>query len=110
MSPTSPPMTFAVATTVEDPLTAETLVDALLEKEIDAFSRARGSAGNDALGAATTGFGYWEILVPTTSLEVAGQTIEEALKLIEDDAGVNAQAAEDEAMSGENPVPEEPKR
>jgi hypothetical protein len=98
--------TFSVATTVEDPMTAESLVEALLGQSIDAFVRARGSAGNDALGAATTGFGYWEILVPTPQVEAAARLIETELATLETDAEANAQAAEEEAMSGENAVPE----
>lgn len=99
--------TFSVATTVEDPMTAEALVEALQEKSIDAFVRARGAAGSDALGAATTpGVGYWEILVPTNNLEAAGKLIDAELEAMESDADAAAQAAEEEALSGETKLPD----
>ena len=98
--------TFSVATTVEDPMTAETLVEALQDKLIDAFSRARGAAGNDALGTATTtGLGYWEILVPTGSLEAASTLVEAELEAMKADEDAAGRAAEEEALSGENKLP-----
>ena len=107
----SPQETFSVATTVEDPMTAETLVDALQEKSIDAFSRARGSHTSDALGMATTpGLGYYEILVPTPSMEEASKLIEAELTAMEADEEAAGKAAEEEAMSGETQVPDEKPR
>jgi hypothetical protein len=104
----SPQETFSVATTVEDPMTAEALVDALQEKSIDAFTRARGSHTSDALGMATTpGLGYYEILVPTPSLADASKLIDAELAAMEADADENAKAAEEEALSGETQIPEE---
>jgi hypothetical protein len=102
----TPKGTFSVASTVEDPITAEALVETLQEKSIDAFLRPRGSAGTDSLGAATTGFGYFEILVPTPSVDEAVKLIEAELESIESEADANAAAAEEEALSGETKLPE----
>lgn len=99
--------TFSVASTVDDPMTAETIVDVLQDKSIDAFIRPRGGGGADMLGAATTaGFGYYEILVPTASVDEATKLIDAQLAAIEDGADANARAAEEEALSGETKLPE----
>jgi hypothetical protein len=45
--------TFSVASTVDDPMTAETLIEVLQDQSIDAFIRPRGGGGTDMLGAAT---------------------------------------------------------
>jgi hypothetical protein len=106
----SPKETFSVATTVEDPMSADALVDALQEKSIDGFVRARGAGGSDMLGAATTaGVGYYEILVPTPALEEAGKIIDAELAELEAQAGANERAAEEEALSGETQLPESEK-
>jgi hypothetical protein len=99
--------TFSVASTVEDPMTAESLVELLQDKSIDAFIRARGGGGADTLGAATTaGFGYYEIMVPTPSVEEATRLIDAELAEVEAGAEANARAAEEEALSGETKLPE----
>lgn len=109
MAPTDSRETFSIAGTVEDPMTAESLVQLLQEQSIDAFIRTRGGAGSDALGAMTTsGLGYWEILVPTPSLEAATKLIDAELEEVEASAGENAKAAEEEALSGETALPEKP--
>ncbi len=95
---------FAVATTVSDPLTAERLVEVLQEAGHDAFSRAGGAASSDGFAAANTGF--WDIFVPTEVLAAASTLMTEELAAIERDGVANAQAAEEEALSGENPTAE----
>jgi shikimate 5-dehydrogenase len=94
------PKTFAVATTVQDPLSAERLVDALQAGGLDAFVRTGGAASSAAFAAAQSAF--YDVLVPSESFEKASALIREVLELIERDAEANAQAAEAEAMSGEH--------
>lgn len=96
------PRTFSVATTVQDPLTAERLVQVLQEAQLDAFSRAGGAASSAAFAQAQPAF--WDVLVPSESFGQAEQLIREELEQLERDAAANAQAAEEEALSGENPV------
>src|SRR6185436_7030775 len=96
------PKTFAVVATVEDPLTADRLVDGLVALELDAFHRARAGASSDTFGAISQG--YWEVLVPTDSLAKAEPAVREEMELIAKEGEENAKAAEEEAMSGENPV------
>ncbi len=98
------PRTFSVATSVQDPLTAERLVELLQEEKIDAFSRAGGAASSAAFASASPAF--WDILVPTETFEQASGMITTELQEIERDGEANAKAAEEEAMSGENPVAE----
>lgn len=102
MSDKPAPKTFAVVATVEDPLTADRLVDGLVALELDAFHRARAGASSDTFGAISQG--YWEVLVPTESLDQADAAVREELEAIKKDEVENAKAAEEEAMSGENPV------
>lgn len=96
------PRTFAVATSVQDPLIAERLVEALRTVELDAFSRPGGAASSAAFAAAAPAF--WDILVPAEAFEKAERVIREELTQLEKDAEENAKAAEEEALSGENPV------
>ncbi len=96
------PRTFSVVTAVQDPLTAERLVEVLREASIDAFSRAAGAASSDAFGAASPA--SFDVFVPTDALAQAQTLITEELAAIERDAEANARAAEEEALSGENPV------
>lgn len=96
------PRTFAVAASVQDPLTAERLVEVLQEAKLDAFSRAGGAASSAAFAQTTPAF--WDILVPGESFEQADALIKGQLEEIERDAVANAAAAEEEALSGENPV------
>ncbi|MDP1826186.1 MAG: hypothetical protein Q8L48_23165 [Archangium sp.] len=98
------PRTFTVATSVQDPLTADRLVELLQEAKLDAFSRAGGAASSAAFASASPAF--WDILVPTESFEQAETLIRTELQEIERDGEANAKAAEEEAMSGENPVAE----
>src|SRR6185436_17357440 len=95
------PKTFAVVATVEDPLTADRLVDGLVALELDAFHRARAGASSDTFGAISQG--DWEVLVPTDSFEKAEAAGREEMEQIKQDEGANAQAAEEEALSGETP-------
>ena len=96
--------TFTVAATVDDPLTAERLVEILREGGHDAFARAGGAASVAAFASATPAI--WDILVPTEVLEQVSRTIREELESIEKNAEENAKAAEEESMSGETAVPE----
>lgn len=98
------PRTFTVATSVQDPLSAERIVELLQEASLDAFSRAGGAASSAAFASASPAF--WDILVPTESFAQAEALIRAELQQIERDGEANAQAAEEEAMSGENPVAE----
>ena len=95
---------FTVATSVQDPLTSERLVEVLQEAKLDAFSRAGGAASSAAFAAASPAF--WDILVPTEALAQAQALIRTELQELERDGEANAKAAEEEAMSGENPVAE----
>lgn len=94
--------TFTVATSVPDPLLAEQLVEALRARSLDAFSRAGGAASTAAFAAASSA--YWDIFVPTEALAEAAPVIREVLEDLERNAEANAQAAEEEALSGEHPV------
>ncbi len=96
------PRTFSVATSVQDPLTAQRLVEVLQEAQLDAFSRAGGAASSAAFANATPA--YWDILVPTEDYAKAEVLMRAELEEIERDGAANAQAAEEEALSGENPV------
>ena len=99
----NPSDTFSVAVTTEDPLTADRLVDALQESGIDAFARASGAASTDGLQAA--GPSSWAVLVPTSTMEKACGLVKIELAAMESEAVENAQAAEEEALSGETPIP-----
>lgn len=96
------PRTFAVAASVQDPLTAERLVELLQEAKLDAFSRAGGAASTAAFAQAQPAF--WDILVPGEALAQAEGLIKAELEELERDAAANAAAAEEEALSGEHPV------
>lgn len=96
------PRTFTVATSVTDPLTAERLVSVLQEAQLDAFSRAGGAASSAAFASATPAF--YDLLVPTDDLAKAEGLLKAELADIERDGAANALAAEEEALSGENPV------
>lgn len=98
------PRTFSVVTSVQDPLTAERLVAVLQEAGLDAFSRAGGSASVDGIAAATSA--YFDLLAPTESFAQAEALVRGELEALERDAEANAQAAEEEALSGETPVAE----
>ena len=97
-------LSFTVATSVQDPLTAERLVEVLQEAKLDAFSRAGGAASSAAFASASPAF--WDILVPTEAMAQAEALIRTELQELERDGEANAKAAEEEAMSGENPVAE----
>lgn len=96
------PRTFTVATTTSDPLTAQRLVAVLTEAGLDAFVRARGAASVNVIGPAEQGF--FEVLVENGGLEKAAPLVTAELEAIERNAAANAQAAEEEALSGENPT------
>jgi hypothetical protein len=96
------PRTFTVATTTNDPLSAERLVAVLVEAGLDAFSRAGGAASANALGATESAF--YDVLVASESLDAAAPLVRDELEAIERDAAENEKAAEEEALSGENPT------
>ena len=93
---------FSIVRTTEDPLTAERLVEVLREEKIDAFARARGAASSASFEPAEPGF--YELFVPDTDIERAAKIVELELESIEKEGALNAQAAEEESMSGETPV------
>jgi hypothetical protein len=95
------PRTFAVATTVQDPLLAERLVETLQARGLDAFSRAGGAASSAAFAQVQAAF--WDILVPLEASDAASGWIAEVLEELDRDADRNARAAEEEFE-----VPEEP--
>src|SRR5947208_2974483 len=101
MSAKPAPKTFAVVATVDDPLTADRLVEGLISLQLDAFARARAGATADALGPISQG--YWEVLVPTDGFDKAAAAVAEELEQVKKEEDENARAAEEEAMSGENP-------
>ena len=94
--------TFSIVRTTEDPLTAERLVEVLRDEKIDAFARARGAASSASFEPAESGF--YELFVPDTEIERAAKIIEVELASIEKEGALNAQAAEEEALSGETPI------
>lgn len=96
------PRTFTVVTTTPDPLSAERLVDVLTEAGLDAFSRAGGAASTNVLSAAERAF--FDVLVATESMEQAVPLVKSELEAIERDAAANEKAAEEEALSNENPT------
>ena len=98
------PRSYSVATSVQDPLTAERLIAVLQEAKLDAFSRAGGAASSAAFASASPAF--WDILVPSDGFEQAQALIKTQLDEIERDGEANARAAEEEAMSGETKVTE----
>lgn len=95
---------FSIVRTTEDPLIAERLVEVLREEKIDAFARARGAASSASFEPATGGF--YELFVPAADLDKAGAVIDAELEAIEKEGAANAQAAEEESMSGETKVEE----
>jgi hypothetical protein len=102
MSTKPPPKTFAVVATVDDPLTADRLVEGLISLGMDAFARARAGATPDAFGPISRG--YWEVLVPSESFDQADKAVRDELEAIKKEEAENEKAAEEEALSGENPV------
>ncbi|MCA3011354.1 MAG: hypothetical protein INH41_03030 [Myxococcaceae bacterium] len=94
--------TFTVAATTTDPLTAERLVAVLTDAGLDAFSRAGGAASANTFGAAEAGF--FDVLVASEALERARPLIDGELEAIEAHAAENEQAAEEEALSQDNPT------
>jgi shikimate 5-dehydrogenase len=92
------PRTFTVATTLQDPLSAERLVDALTEAGIDAFTRTGGAASSAAFAAAQPAF--YDLLVATESLERAEALIAAFSAEQEQDASLNSRAAEEEWQTG----------
>jgi len=95
---------FSVVRTVDDPLTAERLVEVLREEKVDAFARARGAASSASFEPAESGF--YELFVPNAEIERAARIIELELESLEKEGELNAQAAEEEALSGETPIEE----
>jgi hypothetical protein len=94
--------TFTVATTLQDPLSAERLVDALQAATLDAFSRAGGAASSAAFAAAQPAF--YDVLVASEQVGQAEPIVRAFLQQFEQDAAANSRAAEEEFQS-EDPQP-----
>ena len=99
--------TFSIVKTVDDSLMSDRLIDLLQDAKIDAFARARGAASADLLGAAASR--YFEIFVPSESMARAAGIVKAEIDLIESETEANSLAAEQEYMSGENPIPDDVK-
>lgn len=95
---------FSIVRTTEDPLIAERLVEVLREEKIDAFTRARGAASSASFEPAVGSF--YELFVPNQELERAGKLIDAELEAVEREGELNARAADEESMSGENKIEE----
>ena len=91
---------FSIVRTTEDPLIAERCVEILRAEKIDAFARARGAASSASFEPAESGF--WELFVPEPQLERAGKLVDQELENLEREGEQNAQAADDEALSGKD--------
>lgn len=83
---------------------AERLVRQLQDAEIDAFSRPGGAASSAAFASA--GPAFWDILVANEGMAAAEGIIRAELEQLEREGEANAQAAEEEALSGETPAAE----
>ena len=94
-----PERKFHIAVTLEDPLSAERVVEQLKGAGIDAFSRPRGAASSASFEPVDRA--SYEIFVPDSQHEKAGQLIKAELEAMEQDADENAKAAEEESLSGE---------
>jgi hypothetical protein len=91
---------FTVAAEVQDPLTADRLVELLREAGLDGFSRVGGAGGSDGIAAASPAI--WDILVPTEGFDRAAQLIAAELATIEREGDENARLAEEEMLTGEH--------
>lgn len=89
---------FTIVRNTDDPLTAERLVEILLEEKIDAFARARGAA---ASGFEPAQSGFWELFVPAADYDRAARLIDDELAAIEKEAELNASAADEEALASQ---------
>lgn len=96
------PRTFTVATTVQDPMTAERLVDSLQAAGFDAFSRTGGAASSAAFASAQPAF--YDVLVESDSFEKAAVLIRSFLEQDEQESAANAQAAEEESLASQTKV------
>jgi hypothetical protein len=94
--------TFTIVRTIEDPLTAERMVELLRDEKIDAFTRARGAAASASFEAAVSS--YWELFVPAAEVERAAKLIDEEQENLERQSEENARAADEESMSDESPT------
>ncbi len=93
---------FSIVRTTEDPLTADRLVEVLRQEKIDAFTRERGAASTASFEPAVGAF--YELFVPEAELKRASALVDTELAAIESEGVQNAAAAEEEAMSGQNPT------
>lgn len=94
--------TFTVVTTLQDPLTAERLVDALQEAKVEAFTRVGGAASSAAFASAQPAF--YDLLVATEHLPQAEALVRDFQQQLDQEAEANGRAAEEESLSGESPV------
>ena len=86
--------TFTVATTLQDPLSAERLVEALQTAGIDAFTRDGGAASSAAFAAAQPAF--YDVLVASEQFAKAEGIVTTFQEEFEQDATANSAAAEAE--------------
>ena len=105
MSQPTSAQTYVVALETDNPLLAEELAATLLKSGTDAFVRGRNGASTDALGAIVGS--TWQVLVTSDSLEAAQKVAADLEEAVERDSEANAQAAEEEAMSGETKIPDD---
>jgi len=100
-SPSGPNTSFAVATRSQDPFEAEALVAAIRALGVPVFSRSR--AAVDVLVTSSMG-PFWDILVPTDSVEQAREAIAKRRVELEAESADAERAAEAEALATENHV------
>lgn len=98
--------TFTVATTLQDPLSAERLVSTLVESGIDAFSRAGGAASGIAFEGAQPAF--YDVLVASEHLGRAELLVRTFAEEAERDAEANSRAAQEEYLDPVGAPPGEP--
>ncbi len=89
---------FARAATADDPLTSDRFVEVLEAAEIPVFARAR---SDGPIEPATSGVGWWEILVPEDQVAKAAALIADARAKIEASSEEAEKAATDEEAAGE---------
>jgi hypothetical protein len=89
---------FSLVITVDSPLTAQRLEQALQEASIPSLVQPRGAASADALGPSSPG--TYDVLVAEGHLAQAQALASGLLATIDQDAEANARAADSEALGG----------
>lgn len=98
---------FSMVITVDNPLTAQRLEQALQEASIPSLVQPRGAASADVLGPSSPA--TYDVLVAGGHLEQAQAIASRLLATIDQDAEANARAADSEALAG-GPSDAEPER